>query len=50
LKEIEQEGHRKLRTYKKSMGREVYEQTINNFIARQLREHFKVPRLSLFYL
>lgn len=50
LKEIEQEGHRKLRTYKKSMGSEVYEQTVNNFIARQLREHFKVPRLSLFYL
>lgn len=50
LKEIEQEGDQKLRAYKKSMGREVYEQTINNFIARQLREHFKVPRLSLFYL
>lgn len=50
LKEIEQEGHQKLRAYKKSMGREVYEQTVNNFIARQLREHFKIPRLSLFYL
>lgn len=50
LKEIEREGDQKLRAYKKSMGRDVYEQTINNFIARQLREHFKVPRLSLFYL
>jgi hypothetical protein len=50
LKEIEQQGHQKLRAYKKSMGREVYQQTINNFIARQLREHFKIPRLSLFYL
>ncbi len=50
LKEIEQEGHEKLRSYKKSMGREVYQQTINNFIARQLRERFKIPRLSLFYL
>ena len=50
LKEIEREGHQKLRAYKKSMGREVYQQTINNFIARQLREHFKIPRLSLFYL
>lgn len=50
LKEIEQEGHKKLRSYKKSMGQEVYRQTINNFIARQLREQFKIPRLSLFYL
>ena len=50
LKEIEQEGHEKLRSYKKSMGREVYQQTINNFIARQLRERFRIPRLSLFYL
>ncbi len=50
LKEIENEGHEKLRGYKKSMGQEVYRQTINNFIARQLREQFKIPRLSLFYL
>jgi hypothetical protein len=50
LKEIRQEGHQKLRTYKKSMGREVYEQTMNNFVARRLREQFGVPRLSLFYL
>jgi len=50
LKEIRHEGHQKLRTYKKSMGREVYEQTMNNFVARRLREQFGVPRLSLFYL
>ena len=50
LKEVRQEGHQKLRSYKKSMGREVYEQTMNNFVARKLREQFGVPRLSLFYL
>ncbi len=50
LKEIRQEGHQKLRSYKKSMGPEVYEQTMNNFVARRLREQFGVPRLSLFYL
>ncbi|MBL8186366.1 MAG: hypothetical protein JNK38_00075 [Acidobacteria bacterium] len=50
LKEIEQEGDRKLRTYKKSMGREVYEKTLGNFVAQRLREQFGVPRLSLFYL
>lgn len=50
LKEIEQEGDRKLRAYKKSMGREVYEQTLGNFVAQRLREQFGIPRLSLFYL
>ena len=50
LKEVRQEGHQKLRSYKKSMGREVYEQTMNNYVARRLREQFGVPRLSLFYL
>lgn len=50
LKEIEQEGNQKLRTYKKSMGREVYEQTLGNFVAQRLREQFGIPRLSLFYL
>jgi hypothetical protein len=50
LKVVRQEGHQKLRSYKKSMGREVYEQTMNNFVARRLREQFGVPRLSLFYL
>ncbi len=50
LKEIEQEGDRKLRTYKKSMGRDVYEKTLGNFVAQRLREQFGVPRLSLFYL
>lgn len=50
MKEIAQEGSQKLRAYKKNMGREVYEQTVGNFIARRLREQFGVPRLSLFYL
>ncbi|MEP7339941.1 MAG: hypothetical protein ABI977_19540 [Acidobacteriota bacterium] len=50
LKAVRQEGHQKLRSYKKSMGSEVYEQTMNNFVARRLREQFGIPRLSLFYL
>jgi hypothetical protein len=32
------------------MEREVYEQTIDNFVAHRLREIQDVPRLSLFYL
>lgn len=50
LKEIEREGNQKLRAYKKSMGQDVYEQTLGNFVAQRLREQFGVPRLSLFYL
>ncbi|MDQ3009229.1 MAG: hypothetical protein M3X11_00790, partial [Acidobacteriota bacterium] len=38
LKEIRQEGHQKLRSYKKSMGPEVYKQTMDNYVARRLRE------------
>lgn len=50
LKEIKREGNQKLREYKKSMGQEIYEQTLGNYVARRLREKFGVPRLSLFYL
>lgn len=50
MKELEQEGQQKLRTYKKSMGPEVYKQTLDHFIAQRLRERYGVPRLSLFYL
>jgi hypothetical protein len=50
LKELEQEGHRQLHAYRRSMEKEVYQQTLNNFIARRLRELYHAPRLSLFYL
>ncbi len=50
LKELRREGNGKLRGYRQNMEREVYEQTLSNFIARRLREQYQVPRLSLFYL
>ena len=50
LKEIKREANQKLREYKKTMEREIYEQTLDNYVARRLREKFGVPRLSLFYL
>ncbi len=50
LKEIHREANQKLREYKKTMEREIYEQTLGNYVARRLREKFGVPRLSLFYL
>jgi hypothetical protein len=50
LAEYEAEAKRRLRSYKEKMGQEVYEQTLENYLARRLREHFQAPRLSLFYL
>ncbi len=50
LEELRREGDQQLRAYRKGMSPEVYEQTRNNFIARKLRERYRVPRLSLFYL
>jgi hypothetical protein len=50
LRQLRKEANDKLRRYKQSMEREVYEQTISNFVAQRLREIHQVPRLSLFYL
>ena len=50
LGQLRKEAGEKLRRYKQSMEREVYEQTLDNFVAQRLREIYDVPRLSLFYL
>jgi hypothetical protein len=50
LGRLRKEADGKLRRYKQSMEREVYEQTLGNFVAQRLRELHEVPRLSLFYL
>jgi hypothetical protein len=50
LEQMRKEAGEKLRRYKQSMEREVYEQTLDNFVAQRLREIYEVPRLSLFYL
>jgi hypothetical protein len=50
LRQLRKEAGEKLRRYKQSMEREVYEQTVDNFVAQRLREIHEVPRLSLFYL
>lgn len=50
LEQLRKEARQQLRAYKQTMERAVYEQTLDNFIARQLRILYKVPRLSLFYL
>jgi hypothetical protein len=50
LGQLRKEAGEKLRRYRQSMEREVFEQTLDNFVAQRLREIHGVPRLSLFYL
>ena len=39
-----------LKAYRKKMDKAIYDQTLENFVARRLRETNNLPRLSLFYL
>jgi hypothetical protein len=50
LTKLEKEAHKQLRSFREKMGKEIYEQTVGNYVARRLREQHQVPRLSLFYL
>lgn len=50
LKKIRAEAERQLESYRKKMDKAIYDQTIENFVARRLREIASIPRLSLFYL
>jgi hypothetical protein len=50
IAELRKEGEKDLKSYRKGMEREVYEQTLNNWVARKLRDEYHLPRLSLFYL
>jgi len=50
LEEWEREGRQQLKPYRETMKPEIYQQTLDNFLVRRLREHFRLPRLSLFYL
>jgi hypothetical protein len=50
LAEITKEIKKQFRPYRSQMEAAVYEQTVDNFLLKRLREQFGVPRLSLFYL
>ena len=39
-----------LKPYKRQMDKAAFEQTHANLLRKRLREHFDIPRLSLFYL
>lgn len=50
LKKLRAEAQSHLRSYRKKMDKAIYEQTVQNFISRRLREMNSIPRMSLFYL
>ncbi|HEV7890346.1 MAG TPA: hypothetical protein VGP08_06890 [Pyrinomonadaceae bacterium] len=50
LEEARAEAAEQLKPYRARMERATYEQTLENLLAKSLRERARVPRLSLFYL
>jgi hypothetical protein len=46
----EKEGKKQLKAYRETMKPETYRQTLDNFLARELRRQYQIPRLSLFYI
>jgi hypothetical protein len=50
LEETRDESAEQLRPYRARMERATYEQTLENLLAKALRERAGLPRLSLFYL
>jgi len=50
LKSSIQSVEAQIKPYKRQMDKAAYEQTRDNLLRRRLREHFGLPRLSLFYL
>lgn len=50
LKKIRKEAESQLRSYRRKMDKAIFEQTVQNFVSRRLREINNIPRMSLFYL
>ena len=50
LDELNKEVKDKLKPYRAQMEAAAYKQTFDNLLLKRLREHFAVPRLSLFYV
>ena len=48
--ELKKEIKDQLKPYRAQMEAAVYKQTFDNLLLKRLREHFAIPRLSLFYV
>ncbi|MEW6128401.1 MAG: hypothetical protein AB1757_15285 [Acidobacteriota bacterium] len=47
---LRQDAENQLAIYKKKMDKKIFQRTVDNFIARRMREMNLIPRLSLFYI
>jgi hypothetical protein len=50
MADLESEVDAQVKPYKRHMDKDVFAQTRENLLKKRLREHFGVPRLSLFFL
>lgn len=50
LEAVRTEAEQQLRPHKKRMEASIYRQTLENYVAKRLREQHFIPRLSLFYM
>ncbi|HXI23034.1 MAG TPA: hypothetical protein VNG71_04090 [Pyrinomonadaceae bacterium] len=50
MADLKSEVDAQVKPYKRHMDKEVFAQTRENLLKKRLREHFGVPRLSLFFL
>jgi gas vesicle protein len=50
LLKLEAEANQQLYPHKRAMEPAIYQQTLQNYIAKKLRERHFIPRLSLFYM
>ena len=50
LEDLKNEVKEQLKPYRSQMDAPVYKQTFENLLLKRLREHFGMPRLSLFYV
>jgi myosin heavy subunit len=50
LEELKNGIKEQLKPYRSQMDAAVYKQTFENLLLKRLREHFRMPRLSLFYV
>lgn len=44
------DAKQQLKPHRKAMDKAIYQQTFDRFVARSLREHYRIPRLSLFFM
>jgi hypothetical protein len=50
VEEARKDAKKQLKPHRKEMDKSIYQQTFDRFVVRSLRERYRVPRLSLFFM